>query len=534
MTTTGSAARTIIMGLASLTIEDVVDLAEQHAMLELSAESAFQNKITKGARLVEQILAEDGQIYGVTTGFGDSCSVEIPSPLASELPIHLMRFHGCGMGSYFSTESGRAVLVVRLTSLCYGYSGVSLSLLEALATLFRKDIIPLIPEEGSVGASGDLTPMSYVAGVLAGERRVIVDGIERETSEVFKEQGIKPYSFKPKEALAVMNGTPVMTALACIAYCRAEYLAKLASRITALTVLALKGNPFHFSKRLFDAKPHVGQGKVAHWIRTDLKSEDQPRNPERLQDRYSIRCAPHVIGVLVDALPFFRVLIETELNSANDNPLVDPHHEQVLHGGHFYGGHIAFVMDSMKVAIANICDLLDRQLALLVDPKFNNGLPANLSGARGDRAMLNHGFKAIQIGASAWTAEALKLAIPASIFSRSTECHNQDKVSLGTIAARDCLRLLDLAEQTAAAMLLASVHALELRLRNGELDMSACTPEIIAMRESVSSQFEFLDEDRPLEKELRQFSENIRRRNWPLYDGSQYRNISRNVPSTVT
>jgi len=514
---TGPSARTIAVGLAPLTIEDVVDLAEQRATLELSTRSAFRDRINKGADLVDRLLKEDGQIYGVTTGFGDSCSVEIPSNLVGELPIHLTRFHGCGMGSYFSAEEGRAILSARLSSLCYGYSGVSLSLLQAIEMLIRKDIIPLIPEEGSVGASGDLTPMSYVAGVLAGERKVTVSGVERATSEVFKEHDIEPYSFRPKEALAVMNGTPVMTALACIAYRRAEYLAKLASRITALATLALMGNPFHFSKRLFEAKPHAGMCKVAQWIRTDLRSEEQPRNPDRLQDRYSIRCAPHVIGVLVDSLPFFRALIETELNSANDNPLVDTAHEQILHGGHFYGGHIAFAMDSMKIATANICDLLDRQMALLVDPKFSNGLPANLSGARGDRAMLNHGFKAVQIGVSAWTAEAMKLAIPASIFSRSTECHNQDKVSLGTIAARDCLRLLELTEQTAAAVLLASVHALEIRLRGEQLDISACVPEIIAMKDAIASRFEFLVEDRPLEEELRQFSEYIRRREWPLY-----------------
>jgi histidine ammonia-lyase len=169
-----------------------------------------------------------------------------------------------------------------------------------------------------------------------------------------------------------------------------------------------------------------------------------------------LRCAPHVLGVLEDALPFFQNLVDNELNSANDNPIIDALNEQILHGGHFYGGHIAFAMDSLKNTVANVADLLDRQLALLVDTRYNHGLPANLSGAVGKREAINHGLKALQISASAWTAEALKLTMPASVFSRSTECHNQDKVSMGTIAARDCLRVLELTEQVVAALLIAA------------------------------------------------------------------------------
>ena len=243
-----------------------------------------------------------------------------------------------------------------------------------------------------------------------------------------------------------------------------------------------------------------------------------PRNPLRLQDRYSIRCAPHVIGVLADALPYFRSPIATALPSTHDNPIIDPDHELVLHGGHFYGGHIAFVMDSMKNAVANIADLLDRQMALLVDTKYNNGLASNLSGASKDRAMINHGFKAVQIGVSACTAEALKLTMPASVFSRSTECHNQDKVSMGTISARDCVRVLELTEQVGAAVLLASVQALELRLRAGELDDKHLLPTLLEMKDSVFSDFEFLTEDRPLDGELRLFTSMIQKRAWNLYD----------------
>ena len=242
-----------------------------------------------------------------------------------------------------------------------------------------------------------------------------------------------------------------------------------------------------------------------------------PRNSGRLQDRYSIRCAPHVIGVLRDSLPWMRTFIETELNSVNDNPVIDCEGQHVLHGGHFYGGHIAAVMDSLKTHVANLADLMDRQLALLVDTKFSHGLPPNLTGAPPDRAAINHGFKAVQIGASAWAAEALKLTMPASVFSRSTECHNQDKVSMGTIAARDCLRILQLTEQVAAAHVIATVQAVKLRLEN-KADTPPLDGEMKQFVDEVFKVFEFVCEDRALEPDLRTIAGLIQKRHWKLYE----------------
>jgi histidine ammonia-lyase len=234
-----------------------------------------------------------------------------------------------------------------------------------------------------------------------------------------------------------------------------------------------------------------------------------------LQDRYSIRCAPHVLGVLADSLGLLRQFIETELNSANDNPIIDADNERVLHGGHFYGGHIAFAMDSLKNLVANVADLLDRQLALLVDTRYNHGLPSNLSGAPAATAMINHGFKAVQIGASAWTAEALKNSMPASVFSRSTECLNQDKVSMGTIAARDALRSLELSEQVAAATLLAAQQGVWLRQRLE--DARPLPAPLAAMHSELAETFPPLIEDRALEGELRLCLAQIRNRHWRLY-----------------
>jgi histidine ammonia-lyase len=491
----------IEIGGAPLKIEAVGRIARGEAAVRLA--SGVRRRVEASAAHVEALLARDGVIYGVTTGYGDSCTTEIPSELVAELPLHLTRFHGCGLGRILTPEETRAVMAVRLATLVHGWSGVTFDLVALMTDMLRHDILPLIPAEGSVGASGDLTPLSYIAGALAGEREVLFDGARMSAAQAFAKAGLKPVTLKPKEALAVMNGTSIMTGLAALAFLRAEALVAMSARLTSMSCLALLGNPRHFDERLFDAKPHPGQGRVAAFIRADLASfrSDQPLS--RLQDRYSIRCAPHVIGVLADMAPAWRAMIETEINSANDNPLFDPETGEPLHGGHFYGGHICFAMDGLKTLVANIADLLDRQFALLVDARFNNGLPPNLSGATGARAAINHGLKAVQIGASAWTAEALKLTMPASVFSRSTECHNQDKVSMGTIAARDALRVMELTEQVVAAHLVCATQALRLRLDEGSVTTVLLGARLDAFLNAVGARIPKIVEDAPLDATLR-------------------------------
>ena len=511
---TTAALDPVTFGQQPLCIEQIVALTQGCARAELQSDAEYSAMIARGPAFLDSLLAREGVIYGVTTGYGDSCVVPVPLHQVEALPRHLYTFHGCGLGKHLDAEATRAVLAVRLQSLCQGVSGVRVELLERLQAFLQYDVLPLIPEEGSVGASGDLTPLSYVAATLCGEREVIYQGQQRSAAEVHAELGWTPLTLRPKEALALMNGTAVMTALACQAYVRADYLLKLATRISALNVVALQGNPEHFDERLFAAKPHPGQMQVAAWIRSDL-AIDAPTAPlHRLQDRYSLRCAPHVLGVLADSLGFLRQFIETELNSANDNPLIDAEAGRVLHGGHFYGGHIAFAMDSLKSLVGNLADLLDRQLALLVDERYNHGLPSNLSGAPSVSAMINHGFKAVQIGASAWTAEALKNTMPASVFSRSTECHNQDKVSMGTIAARDALRSLELAEQVAAATLLAANQGVWLRQRDQQVNLPVA---LATMRKALAEDFPPVIEDRALEGELRLCLQRIRQQHWSLY-----------------
>lgn len=503
----------IIINGNRLSIENVEQIAKGVKGIELDKSTEYIKKINRGAEFLDKVLKEKGDIYGVTTGYGDSCGKKVPSHKYFDLPVNLTRFHGCGLGDLFDDETTRAILVTRLQSLSQAVSGVSFELLEGIENLVTNNILPRIPQEGSVGASGDLTPLSYVAAALIGERDVKYKGEILNAKEVLNKIGLPLVTLRPKEGLAIMNGTAAMTAVACLAFKRAEYIAELATKLTSLTSLAIKGNAYHFDEKLFAVKPHPGQSLVAERIRQDLNRHSETGiMPERIQDPYSVRCAPHVIGVFYDAAPMLRQMIENELNSANDNPIVDPDSKSIMHGGHFYGGHIAFAMDSLKNIVANIADLMDRQFAFLVDEKFNRGLAPNLSGSDGAYSY-NHGFKAVQIGVSAWTAEALKNTMPASVFSRSTECHNQDKVSMGTIAARDCIRVLELTEQVGAACLLGNVQAIDLRVKSGEINEKGISP-IKGILDQVHEVFQFLDEDRPLEAELRNTISLIRSKHW--------------------
>ncbi len=237
-----------------ISIKDVVDLALARKRSGLSDETGFCERVNKGAVFLEKLLQDDGVIYGVTTGYGDSCTVVVPLDKVDKLPLHLTRFHGCGLGRFFDKATARAVLATRLSSLAQGYSGVRMDLLQQFCHFLNEDIVPLIPEEGSVGASGDLTPLSYVAGAIVGEREVDYRGRQQLASEAMAEAGISPLQLRPKEGLAVMNGTAVMTAVACMAYSRAEYLSRLTTRITAMASLALKGNSHHFDDILFSVK----------------------------------------------------------------------------------------------------------------------------------------------------------------------------------------------------------------------------------------------------------------------------------------
>ncbi len=479
----------LLVGPRPLSIEDVVALAEGRARVSVDPEPGYQVFLAAGAEQLARRLAAGEVVYGVTTGFGDSCVTSVPAEHVAQMPVNLMRFHGCGTGRILDEVESAAIVAVRLAALARGWSGVRPVVLERLCALLERRVLPCIPAEGSVGASGDLTPLSYVVATLVGERECLVAGAVVPAAEALAAAGIEPLALAPKESLALMNGTSVMVGLGCLAYARALRLARQCAALTAMASDVLGGNPGHFDDRIFAAKPHPGQRACARWIREDIEAL-RGAPPSRIQDRYSVRCAPHVIGVLLDALPWIRETLEIETNGANDNPLIDPETGEVLHGGNFYGGHACFALDALKTAVANLADLVDRQIAQICNPDMSNGLPANLVGRTDSDKAAHHGFKAMQISSSALAAEALKLTMPASVFSRSTECHNQDKVSMGTIAARDCLRILELTETVAAIATLALCQAVDLR---GAVN---CHRRSLAMHAAVRAVVPMVDADR--------------------------------------
>ena len=489
---------TVVFGRDAIRIEDVVALARGEAEAALENDPAYRAKLKEAQRLLQELFeAGKTPIYGISTGVGSSVSNAIPSELASNLGLNLMRLHGVGTGRVLDDEEAAAVVSARLPGLAKGHSGVSAELLERLCLLLNERLLPRIPAEGSVGASGDLTPLSYVAATLAGEREVSFRSRVMPAADALREIRVDPLQLGARDTLAIMNGTSAMTGLACLAFDRARALAPFAATLTAMVSDAIHGNPEHFSARIFELKPHPGSIQAASWIREHLASTPD-REPARLQDRYSVRCAPHVIGVLLDSLATTRATLETELNSVDDNPLLDLESGSVLHGGNFHGAHVCAVMDSLKAAVASVADLLDRQLVLLCSPETSGGLPENLVHGTGPEALVHHGFKAMQISASALTAEALKLTMPAAAFSRSTESNNQDKVSMGTIAARDCLRILELTETVAVIGLLSTCQAADLR---GEAD---CSRASLTMRDAVRARVPMLEADRRQDVDIEQ------------------------------
>ncbi len=489
--------RRVVFGPDPVGIADVVAVARGTARAVLSDEPEWRARFELSReQLAERLATPGSRVYGVTTGVGASVGTAIPEAQRVGLATSLMRLHGVGTGRILDEEEAAAVVAARLATLARGCSGVRFTLVERLGRMLQERVLPRIPAEGSVGASGDLTPLSYLAAALAGEREVTLRGEVVAASDAWTALGLKPLALEPRETLAVMNGTSAMTGLACLAFDRAAALAPLAAAVTAMVSEAVHGNPEHFDARIFELKPHPGSQRAAAWIREHLASDAPARPVARLQDRYSIRCAPHVIGVLVDALGALRRMLEVELFGVDDNPMIDPGSGDVLHGGNFYGGHVAFAMDALKSAVAGVADLLDRQLSILCTPETNDGLPENLVGLEGEARFAHHGFKAMQISASALTAEALKLTLPAASFSRSTEGHNQDKVSMGTIAARDCLRVVELSETVAAIAVLAAAQAADLR------GPAAGSARSRAIHAAVRAEVPVLREDRPQDADL--------------------------------
>ena len=510
----------------TLRVEDVLAVARADSPVSCSLSCAAKKRMSASNALKHDLLATRQPIYGVTTGFGDSAKRQIAPEKAASLQQNLVQYHLNGVGPIASPEVARATLLIRANCLARGNSGARVEVAERLLSYLHWDLLPMIPERGSVGASGDLVPLSYVAAALIGQGEIWYEGKIRDVREVLSTLEIEPLTLEAKEGLALINGTSFMSAFAALATGDANELAFLADMCTAMAIEALRGNCGPFLPFIHQQKPHPGQQASAQRICHLLEDSALARTHQQIldtnealadrsyleldqsiQDKYSLRCAPHIIGVLYDTIAWVRQWIEVEINSSNDNPLFDVQTQQAQSGGNFYGGHIAQAMDSLKIAVANLADLLDHQLELIVDEKFNQGLPANLIAPREkdeEESGLHHGFKGMQIACSALTAEALKLTNPASVFSRPTEAYNQDKVSMGTIAARDARTIVELAQQVLAIHLLALCQALDLR------GVEYMGPRTQAVYQLIRKAVPFVEQDRRMDVDIEQVVRMIR------------------------
>lgn len=501
-----------------LSIEDVCDVALRGEEVKLPEDKSFWETIEKSRKFLEDYIATGVPTYGVTTDFGDSCHNQISVEKAGELQRVICTYHGIGLGPKFDHETARAVVLARLNgNVKGGHSAIRPQLARMMVTLLNKDIIPVIPQLGSVGASGDLTPLSYLGAVIMGQREVYYKRKIVPTMEAFKAEGIEPLPIEAKEGLAIMNGTSVMTAVASLAWKKAERLAKISDFLTAVTSEITRGKDTPFVAKVSEIKNHKGQCESAAYVYNIIKDskrvwryEDFLNNQieklngkgfvaqtNKIQDRYSIRCAPQITGVYRDTLRFARDLITEELNSANDNPLVDIEAGRLYNTGNFYGGHICAACDYMRTALANIADLSDKQAEVIIDGKFN-GLTENLipfTPADHPRAGLRLGFKAAQITISAIRGEVATYCFPVSLTSAPTEALNQDKVSMGTISARKWAEQIELVFLQFATHLLAAMQAVDLA---GYEDFAPFTKKV---HDEVRKMSAFVEDDRELDKE---------------------------------
>ncbi len=507
----------VLVGEGPLSLDALIRVAVHGARVRLPTRGHLQEHLGRSRQHLASALESGTAVYGVTTGFGANCGSRFSREQSLAVGASLLRFHGCGVGPALPIEAVRAAMLTRIQCFMRGYSGVGEALVLQLAAFLNAGITPVVPALGSVGASGDLTPMSYVAAALAGEREVFFRDERMPAARALEAAGLAAHRFEPKEPLSLMNGTAAMTGVAIVVADRCRRIQRAATRATALAQHALLAHEHHLHAALFEAKPFPGQSAVAAELRHLMDSQGRAGEceaPDALQDAYSLRCAPHVIGVLADALLWIERWIVIEANSATDNPLFDPASGRPLMGGNFYGGHIAFAMDALKGAVASVADLCDRQVAWLVDARTNRGLPANLSPAHTPAgaapghtgpAAPRHGFKAAHIACSALTAEALQATMPAASFSRSTESHNQDKVSMGSIAARDALRVVELVEHVLAIALMVGAQGCELRGTVG------VRPAIRHLVDTVRRYSSFLTDDRCLDAEIASLAEAIAR-----------------------
>lgn len=451
-----------------MTLEQVIAVARNGEQVALTEEA--RAAVNRARAYVDQKLQEKAAIYGLTTGFGEFSKVYIPGELTATLQRNLIVSHACGMGQPLPEQVVRAAMVLRCNALAKGNSGIRLSTIETMLSMLNKGVHPLIPEKGSLGASGDLAPLSHIVLVMLGEGEAYYKGVRMSGQQAMKEAGIPTIELAAKEGLALINGTQIMMGIACNVVWDALDLMKTADIAAAMTTESQLGIKKAFDHKIHDVRGHQGQKDVASNLLQLLEGSRLALelNPDKVQDAYTIRCTPQIHGASRDAIGYVYNVISREINAVTDNPIIFPEEGEAISGGNFHGQPIALAMDFLGIALSEYANVSERRLERMVNPTLSNGLPAFLTRQGG----VNSGFMIAQYAAASMVSENKVYAHPASVDSIPSSANQEDHVSMGTTAARKAAMILDNARKVLGIELFAAAQALWLR---GEEKMSPAT-----------------------------------------------------------
>ncbi len=444
----------------SLTIEDVVNVSRNNYEVVITDEAIA--KVKKARNLVDRLVDEEKISYGITTGFGRFSDIAISREDSKLLQRNLIISHSCGVGNPLSEDVVRAIMLLRVNNLSKGYSGIRVETLKTLVDMINKGVHPIIPEKGSLGASGDLAPLSHMVLTMIGEGEAIYNGEKMNSKDAMKNAGVNIVKdLSSKEGLALINGTQVMTAIGLLTTYDSINLLKTADIAYALTMEALNGITCAMDERVHNVRPHKGQINTAKNVLELLKdSEMTSKQGEiRVQDAYSLRCTPQIHGASKDAIEYVKNKINIEINSVTDNPIIFEDKEDIISGGNFHGQPMALSFDFLGIALSEIANISERRLEKLVNPALNHGLPAFLVNHGG----LNSGFMIVQYSAASLVSENKVLAHPASVDSIPSSANQEDHVSMGTIAARKAKEIMENARKVVAMEILGATQAIDLR-----------------------------------------------------------------------
>ncbi|HET8562646.1 MAG TPA: aromatic amino acid ammonia-lyase [Candidatus Binatia bacterium] len=525
---TRSSQKIAISG-SGLTIPQVAVVARDKNAVQLTEDRDVRQKISASRELLEEKLRLGEIIYGVNTGLGGNVRFILPAKDIAAHQENIFRFLICGTGNPLPEDAVRAAMLLRANALAKGYSAVRVIVIERLLDLLNHEITPVVPTYGSVGASGDLIPSAYIGRALLSQGEVLFRGKKIAARTALERARLQPLTLEPKEGLALINGTTVMSGIAALQIHDGAYLCRLVLAACGLALEGLNSTDDPFREAIQAAKNHPGQIEAAAFCRKLIEGSRYVRNldeirgkigkgyqqsqgtisrsNESIQTPYSLRCIPQGIGPMLEAVRAHQVVIEREINSANDNPLVDPVQGRVYHTGNFYGGHVARALDSWKIDLTTLGNWLHALIAMVVDDRFNNGLPPNLAPKPG----LFSGFKGMQLCLTSLVCALRQSANPSMIHTLPTEQYNQDMVSLGMHSAVTAMQMTTMLHDAVAIALITLCQAID--LRGGRKGLGHGT---LSVYERLRSEVPFLEEDRPLDMDIRKVTGLIQKRLIPL------------------